>query len=129
MYNGNQYYIFYRKRYNDVRLVGVPPQSIGKYGGDTDNWEWPRHTGDFSIFRVYADASNEPAEYSENNKPYHPKRHLKIDISGIQEGDPAMIMGFPGSTNRYLTSWAMKEVIYRDQSGPDRHVQRQLQMP
>ena len=112
MYNGNQYYIFYRKRYNDVRLVGVPPQSIGKYGGDTDNWEWPRHTGDFSIFRVYADASNEPAEYSENNKPYHPKRHLKIDISGIQEGDPAMIMGFPGSTNRYLTSWAMKEVIY-----------------
>ena len=116
MYNGNQYFIFYRKRYTDVRLVGTPPQSIGKYGGDTDNWEWPRHTGDFSIFRVYANADNEPADYSDSNVPYTPARHLKIDISGLQEGDPAMIMGFPGSTNRYLTSYAMQEVI--EQTNP-----------
>jgi hypothetical protein len=116
MYNGNQYFIFYRKRYTDVRLVGTPPQSIGKYGGDTDNWMWPRHTGDFSIFRVYADANNEPADYSESNVPYKPMRHLKIDLNGISEGDPAMIMGFPGSTDRYLTSYAMKEVI--EQTNP-----------
>lgn len=111
MYGGNQYYIFYNKQYSDIRLVGTAPQSIGKYGGDTDNWMWPRHTGDFSVFRVYADKNNEPAAYSEENVPFTPKRFLKMDINGLKEGDPAMIMGFPGSTNRYLTSYAMKEVI------------------
>lgn len=111
MYGGNQYFIFYMKRYDDVRLVGAPPASIGNYGDDTDNWMWPRHTGDFSIFRVYANADNEPAAYSENNVPYTPKKFLKVDLSGIQDGDYTMIMGFPGTTNRYLTSYAMKEVI------------------
>ncbi|MBP8753983.1 MAG: S46 family peptidase [Chitinophagales bacterium] len=111
MFNGNQYFIFYMKEYDDVRLVGVPPASIGNYGADTDNWMWPRHTGDFSIFRVYADANNEPAAYSESNVPYKPKKFLTVDISGVKDGDFTMIMGYPGSTNRYLTSFAMQEII------------------
>lgn len=116
MFNGNQYFIFYRKEYDDVRLVGTPPASIGNFGGDTDNWMWPRHTGDFSIFRVYADANNEPAAYSESNVPYKPNKFLTVDISGIQDGDFTMIMGFPGSTERYLSSYAMREVI--EESNP-----------
>lgn len=83
--------------YRDVRLVGAPPSSIGKFGGDTDNWIWPRHTGDFSIFRVYAGGDNQPADYSEENVPYHPKRHFKISTDGVQEGDFTMIYGFPAT--------------------------------
>jgi len=103
-YGGNEYYLFVYKVYKDVRLVGAPPSSIGKYGGDTDNWMWPRHTGDFSIFRVYTDAEGEPAEFAEDNIPMKPAHHLPISIDGYKEGDYAMIWGYPGGTERYLTS-------------------------
>ena len=116
MYYGNQYFIFYYQQYNDVRLVGAPPSSIGKFGGDTDNWMWPRHTGDFSMFRVYADKDNKPAEYSKDNVPYKPKKHLDISLNGFSKNSYTMIMGFPGSTERYLTSFAMKQVI--EESNP-----------
>ena len=108
-YGGNQYYMFTKKIYRDVRLVGAPPSSIGKFGSDTDNWMWPRHTGDFSIFRVYADANGNPAEYSERNVPLRPKRWFKISVRGVNEGDYAMMMGFPGRTNHYYTSWEVAE--------------------
>jgi hypothetical protein len=104
MYFGNQYFLFVYKVYKDVRLVGTPPESLGKFGGDTDNWMWPRHTADFSMFRVYADKNNEPAEYNEANVPFTPKRYLNVSIKGVQENDFVMIMGYPGSTERYLTS-------------------------
>ena len=107
MYYGNQFYLFVYRTFRDVRLVGAPPSSIGKFGGDTDNWIWPRHTGDFSVFRVYADANNEPAEYSEENVPYRPKRHFKVSTKGIEEGDFTMIYGFPGNTQEYITSIAV----------------------
>lgn len=108
-YGGNVYYMFTKKKYKDVRLVGAPPSSIGKFGADTDNWMWPRHTGDFSVFRVYADANGNPAEYSETNLPLRPKRWLKISLKGVEENDYAMIMGFPGRTNKYYTSWEVAE--------------------
>lgn len=108
-YGGNQYYMFTKKIYRDVRLVGAPPSSIGKFGSDTDNWMWPRHTGDFSVFRVYADANGNPAEYSERNVPLRPKRWFKISMRGVNEGDYAMMMGFPGRTNHYYTSWEVAE--------------------
>lgn len=108
-YGGNVYYMFTMKTYSDVRLVGAPPSSIGKFGADTDNWMWPRHTGDFSVFRVYADANGNPAEYSEQNVPLRPKRWLNISLKGIQENDYAMMMGFPGRTNKYYTSWEVAE--------------------
>ncbi|MDR0794579.1 MAG: S46 family peptidase [Tannerella sp.] len=108
-YGGNQYYMFTRKTYYDVRMVGAPPSSIGKFGADTDNWEWPRHTGDFTIFRVYADAGNEPANYAETNVPLRPKRWLTISLDGVKENDFAMMIGFPGRTNQYYTSWEVKE--------------------
>lgn len=101
-YNGNEYYYFVYQDYNDVRLVGTPPNSIGKFGGDTDNWEWPRHTGDFSLFRVYADREGNPAEYDENNVPLKPKYHLPVSLKGFQENDFAMILGYPGRTNRWM---------------------------
>ncbi|ERJ60712.1 S46 family peptidase [Sphingobacterium paucimobilis] len=101
-YNGNEYYYFVYQDYEDVRLVGTPPNSIGKFGGDTDNWEWPRHTGDFSIFRVYADKDGNPAPYSTTNVPLKPKYHLPISIKGIKEGDFSMILGYPGRTNRWM---------------------------
>ena len=104
-YGGNKYYMFTKKVYSDVRLVGAPPSSIGKFGADTDNWMWPRHTGDFSLFRVYADANGEPAPYAESNVPLHPKRWLKLSLQGVHENDFAMIMGFPGRTNKYYTTW------------------------
>ena len=110
MYYGNRHYLFVYCTYRDVRLVGAPPSSIGKFGGDTDNWIWPRHTGDFSVFRVYADANNEPADYSPENRPYHPKRHFKISTEGINEGDFTMIYGFPGNTQEYVTSDAVEYV-------------------
>lgn len=101
-FQGNEFYYFVYQDYNDVRLVGTPPSSIGKFGGDTDNWEWPRHTGDFSMFRVYADKDGNPAEYSPANIPLTPKRHLKVNIGGVQENDFAMILGYPGRTNRWM---------------------------
>ncbi len=100
-FRGNAYYLFVLERYNDVRLVGTPPQNIGKFGGDVDNWMWPRHTGDFSIFRIYANKENKPAAYAADNVPYKPKHSLPVSIKGVKQGDYAMIMGFPGRTNRY----------------------------
>lgn len=108
-YAGNKFYMFYKKVYPDVRMVAAPPSSIGKFGGETDNWMWPRHTGDFSMFRIYADANGEPAEYNASNAPLKTKKHLNISIKGLKEGDYAMIMGFPGSTSRYLTVSEVKE--------------------
>lgn len=103
-YNGNEFYLFVYETFPDVRLVGAPPSSVGKFGGDTDNWMWPRHTGDFTLFRVYADKDNKPAEYSEDNVPYTPKHSLPISMKGVEQGDFSMIFGYPGSTDRYLTS-------------------------
>ena len=114
-YYGNEYYMFKYNIFNDVRLVGAPPSSIGKFGGDTDNWMWPRHTGDFALFRVYANENNEPAAYAETNKPYQPKHHLPVSLEGIKEGDYAMIMGYPGSTDRYLTSFGVEEAVTVEQ--------------
>jgi hypothetical protein len=108
-YGGNQYYMFTKKVYSDVRLVGTPPSSIGKFGADTDNWMWPRHTGDFSVFRVYADANGNPADYAKTNIPLCPKRWLSISLKGVQEDDFAMMIGFPGRTNKYYTSWEVAE--------------------
>ena len=110
MYYGNQQFLFVYDVYRDVRLVGAPPSSIGKFGGDTDNWVWPRHTGDFSVFRVYAGEDNRPAGYSKENRPYRPRRHFTISTRGVEEGDFTMIYGFPGSTQRYVTSDAVEYV-------------------
>ena len=108
-YAGNKFYMFYYKVYSDVRMVAAPPSSVGKFGGETDNWMWPRHTGDFSMFRIYADANGEPAEYNANNVPLKTPKFLPISIKGLNEGDYAMIMGFPGSTERYLTQSEVKQ--------------------
>jgi len=108
MFKGNQYIMYVYKTYRDIRLVGAPPESVGKFGGDTDNWEWPRHTGDFSIFRVYAAKDGKPAEYSAENQPLKPKYFLPVSIKGIKDGDYAMIYGYPGGTNRYETSYGIK---------------------
>lgn len=107
-YEGNEFYLFVYETFPDVRLVGAPPSSVGKFGGDTDNWMWPRHTGDFTLFRVYADKDNKPAEYSEDNVPYTPKHSLPVSLKGVKEGDFSMIFGYPGSTDRYLTSEGIK---------------------
>ena len=109
-YQGNQYFLFVIDRFEDIRLVGAPPTSIGKFGSDTDNWVFPRHTGDFSMFRIYADANNNPAKYSKNNKPFTPKHFLPISIDGIEEGDFTMVFGFPGTTNEYLPAVAIKHI-------------------
>jgi hypothetical protein len=108
MFKGNQFLLYTFKRYRDVRLVAAPPESVGKYGGDTDNWEWPRHTGDFSVFRVYAAKDGKPAEYSTENVPLTPKHFLPVSIKGFKDGDYAMIYGYPGSTNRYETNYGIK---------------------
>lgn len=105
LFNGNQYFLYITEVFRDIRLVGAPPSAIGNFGGDTDNWVWPRHTGDFSIFRIYADSSNMPAEYSASNRPYHPKKFLEISIKGVDKGDFTMVYGFPGSTRQYLPSF------------------------
>ena len=110
-YAGNKYYLIYYKVYSDVRMVAAPPSSIGKFGGETDNWMWPRHTGDFSIFRIYADKNGEPAEYSPENVPLKTPKYLPISIKGLNEGDYAMIMGFPGSTERYLTESEVRQTM------------------
>jgi hypothetical protein len=108
LFGGNEYYLFIYQVYKDVRMVGAPPSSIGKFGGDTDNWMWPRHTGDFSVFRIYADKDNQPAEYSEDNVPYIPKYVLPVSTKGVEKDDFTMIWGYPGSTDRYLPSWGVK---------------------
>lgn len=108
-YGGNTYYYIVYKVFRDIRFVGAPPSSIGKFGADTDNWVWPRHTGDFSVFRVYADKDNNPADYSEDNVPYSPKAHLKISLAGYQKDSPVMVIGFPGTTNRFMTSYELVE--------------------
>ncbi|WP_341834094.1 S46 family peptidase [Chitinophaga pollutisoli] len=108
MFKGNQFLLFVYERYTDVRLVGTPPENVGKFGGDTDNWEWPRHTGDFSVFRVYGNASGKPAEYAASNVPLKPKHFLPVSIKGVKENDYAMIFGYPGGTNRYETSYGVK---------------------
>ena len=108
MFKGNQYIMYVYKTYRDIRLVGAPAESVGKFGGDTDNWEWPRHTGDFSVFRVYATKEGKPADFSKDNVPLKPKHSLPVSIKGIKDGDFAMIYGYPGSTNRYETSYGIK---------------------
>ncbi|MFO8001016.1 MAG: S46 family peptidase [Marinilabilia sp.] len=107
-FHGNQYFLFVNETYKDVRLVGAPPSSIGKFGGDTDNWMWPRHTGDFSLFRIYADENNEPAEYSEDNQPFKPKKHFPVSLEGIEENDFTMVFGYPGSTSQYAPSFHLE---------------------
>ncbi len=110
-FNGNAYYMFVNRVYTDVRLVGAPPSSIGKFGADTDNWMWPRHTGDFSIFRVYSSKDGMPAKYSADNVPFKPKKHLPVSLKGIKEKDFVMILGYPGTTDRYLTSYGVNSAI------------------
>ena len=110
LYYGNQYFLFLYRQYEDVRLVGAPPSSIGKFGGDTDNWMWPRHTGDFSMFRIYADKDNNPAPYSEDNVPYKPKKYFRISTKGVQEGDFTFIYGFPGRTQEYIHSEGVRYI-------------------
>jgi hypothetical protein len=110
-FDGNQYLLFVIENYEDVRLVGAPPSSIGKFGSDTDNWVWPRHTGDFSLFRIYADKNNRPAKYSKDNVPYKPKHFFPISIKGIKENDFTMVMGFPGRTQEYLPAVAVEQIV------------------
>ncbi len=110
-YAGNAYYLFVYQKFTDIRLVSTPPESLGKFGGDTDNWMWPRHTCDYSMFRVYANNDNKPAPYSKNNRPYIPKHHLPISMKGVKDNDYAMIMGYPGRTTRYLTSYGVDLAI------------------
>lgn len=109
-FKGNQYLLFVNEVFTDIRLVGAPPSAIGKFGGDTDNWMWPRHTGDFSIFRIYADKDNKPAEFSPNNVPYKPKKHLTISTKGVTEGDFTMVLGYPGTTNEYAPSYQLEMI-------------------
>jgi hypothetical protein len=106
-FEGNEFYLLTYETFKDIRLAGTPPEAIGKFGADTDNWMWPRHTGDFSLFRVYAGPDNKPAEYSADNKPFKPRHFLPVSIAGIEKGDFSMILGNPGSTDRYLTSWGV----------------------
>ena len=110
-YYGNEYYLVVYEVFKDVRLVGAPPSSIGKFGGDTDNWVWPRHTGDFAVFRIYADKNNQPADYSPNNVPYKPRKYLPISLKGYNEGDFTFVFGYPGNTNQYVPSYEINMVI------------------
>ncbi len=117
-YQGNQYFLFVNEVFTDVRLVGAPPSSIGKFGGDTDNWMWPRHTGDFALFRIYADKDGKPADYSENNVPYVPKKYFPISLKGVEKGDFTMVFGYPGTTQQYLPSFAVEQIL--NESDPHR---------
>lgn len=123
---GNQFIVMVTEEFKDVRLVGAPPSSIGKFGGDTDNWVWPRHTGDFSMFRIYADENNQPAEYSPDNKPYKPKKFFPINIGGVKEGDFTMIFGYPGSTQEYIPSYTVNNIV--NMENPDRIALRDLKL-
>lgn len=111
LFEANTFYLFVTETFRDIRLVGAPPQSIGKFGGETDNWMWPRHTGDFSMFRIYCSPDGKPADYAKENVPYHPKHHLPVSLAGEKMGDYAMVMGYPGRTNRYLTSFGLKNTM------------------
>ena len=113
-YYGNQYFLYISEVFRDVRLVGAPPSSIGSFGGDTDNWAWPRHTGDFSVFRIYASKENKPAEYSRNNVPYKPKKYLTVSLGGVERGDFTMVLGFPGTSREYLTSYGVDLIAFRE---------------
>jgi hypothetical protein len=115
-FDGNAYYLFLYKTYTDIRLVGAPPESIGKFGGDTDNWMWPRHTGDFSMLRIYTDTAGNPSDYTKTNIPLQTKNNLKISLKGYKKDDYAMIMGFPGSTDRYMTSFAIDNKIFSNEN-------------
>ncbi|MFV0484208.1 MAG: S46 family peptidase [Bacteroidales bacterium] len=126
LFYGNQYFLFVYREYKDVRLVGAPPSALGKFGGDTDNWMWPRHTCDFSLFRIYADANNEPTEYSKDNKPYEPRYSLPISMQGVKKDDFTMIIGFPGTTQEYLPSQAVS--ILKNQSYPDKVAIRDVKL-
>lgn len=126
MFEGNEFYLFHYKTYRDVRLVGVPPSAIGKFGGDTDNWMWPRHTGDFCMFRVYTGPDGEPADPSEANIPFKPKHHFPVSNAGVKEGDFAMIMGYPGSTDRFLSSHGVKLAL--DVEQPSRVLVRRAKL-
>ena len=125
-YYGSEYYMFVTETFTDVRLVGAPPSSIGKFGGDTDNWEWPRHTGDFSMFRIYTAPDGSPADYAEENVPYKPKRFLNISLGGVEEGDFTMVFGFPGSTQQYLTSDAVRMLV--EETNPHRIAIREAKL-
>lgn len=113
MFDGNQYLLFVTETFKDIRLVGAPPTSIGKFGSDTDNWMWPRHTGDFSLFRIYANKKNQPAEYSEENIPYDPKHFLPISLDGVSENDFTLVFGFPGRTSEYLPAVAIDQIVHK----------------
>ncbi len=120
---GNQYFMFVENVFKDIRLVGAPPSAIGKFGGDTDNWMWPRHTGDFSLFRIYADKNNQPAEYSEDNVPYKPIKHFPVSLKGVKKGDFTLVFGYPGRTQEYLTSYAVDMI--QNKINPERIKVRQ----
>lgn len=126
LYYGNEYYIYIYEEFKDVRLVFAPPSAIGKFGGDTDNWMWPRHTGDFSMFRVYADKDGNPAEYSKDNVPYEPKRFLEISAKGVQEGDFTFVYGFPGTTQQFLHSDAVKYIV--EKGNPNKIALRDIRL-
>jgi hypothetical protein len=126
LFYGNQYFLYVYQVFTDVRLVGAPPSAIGKFGGDTDNWMWPRHTGDFSLFRIYANRDNQPASYSPDNVPYKPKKFFKISIKGIQPGDFTLVFGYPARTQEYLPSEAIEQII--DQGNPDKIKIRDLKL-
>ena len=114
LYKGNQYYMYVYEIFNDVRLVGAPPSAIGKFGGDTDNWMWPRHTGDFSVFRIYANKDNKPADYSPDNVPYQPKRHIQVTTAGIRKGEFTMVYGYPGTTDEYSSSYELDYIVNQE---------------
>jgi hypothetical protein len=126
LYYGNQYFLFVYETFNDVRLVGAPPSSIGKFGGDTDNWMWPRHTGDFSLFRIYAGKDNKPAGYSKDNVPYTPKKYFTISVKGVEEGDFTLVYGYPGRTQKYLHSQAVRYIT--EKSNPHKINLRTLRL-
>ena len=126
LFNGNQYFLYVYEVFNDVRLVGAPPSSIGKFGGDTDNWMWPRHTGDFSYFRIYAGKNNQPARYSPDNVPYKPKKFFKISLKGVHPNDFTMVFGYPGKTQEYLPSEAIRQIM--EQGDPDKIKIRDLKL-
>ena len=126
LFYGNQYFLYVYEVYTDVRLVGAPPTAVGKFGGDTDNWMWPRHTGDFSYFRIYASKDNQPAKYSPDNVPYKPKKFFKISIKGIQPNDFTLVFGYPGKTQEYLPSRAIRQIM--EQGDPDKIKIRDLKL-
>lgn len=126
LFNGNQYFLYVYDVFSDVRLVGAPPSAVGKFGGDTDNWMWPRHTGDFSYFRIYADKNNQPAKYSPDNVPYKPKKFFKISLKGVQANDFTLVFGYPGKTQEYLPAVAIKQIM--EQGDPDKIAIRDLKL-